>query len=72
MSATITEFGVMVEDAREREYIKDDKGRLTAVHDTGCFQITPLESHVSGFSPRQGSDDRSWFELRGYEVPDWM
>ena len=59
-------LGVIVEDARLREYIKDDKGRLTSVHDTGVFQITPLESHITGFSPRQGQSDKEWFESRGY------
>lgn len=65
-------LGVHVEESLFREYIKDEQGRLTAVHDTGVFQYTPLESHVSGSSPRQGMSDREWFESRGFEVPDWM
>jgi len=53
-------YGVLVEDARVYEYITDDKNRLTAVHDTGVFQITPVEFHINGFSPRNGMSDEEW------------
>lgn len=56
----MSKYGVLVEDARQREYITDDKGRLTSVHNTGVFQITPIESHISGSSPRNGMSDEEW------------
>lgn len=57
---TLGEYGVYVTDERQYEWIKDDNNRLTMVHDTGCFRITPIETHISGHSPRQGMSDEEW------------